>query len=690
MTQPQAPQQFDLSFLHLKDGRRLIPSVQSLVLDCLDNDALAALNATSRTAQLFLQEYLSRIKFLSLCQRNDKHELWSLAVRHCSKLAHVSYCLHRSVGSVADLITHNASSLTGLTGPVIKDVAILTALQACLQLKSLDVLTNSRETLELVTCIASKCQQLKSLRFGEDQKQSIGSVLFQASPGLLELATPVFDPDDLLVVASRFSQLQTLHVTVERVEAFLPSLRHLASSLTDLSVTSGPESLEGLEGDIDVIRAFLRSRGYQYDSWDEDDLDDEEPKPEREIQVLEMPRLRKLKLDQGVTNTFVVQSEVLEEAAISVFFEPGLALEILRPSPALRKFGLFVHPEAEVPGEHEERVFVEACRLWSHLTDLESEMGLTSPMFSALVAHCPRLKNVNVQLLSCTVDSALALFALPCIESVNLQTFDLFLRVPHPLEPHSIDEAKVSSIEQVDEQEEGSDDEDVFDENEECDDDEDVFDEIDFKLPAIVQSNVRSLHIAGKWYNVLVDRLRCPRLHTLHRVVSASCPELRVDSLVNSASHSLVQLCLYNKGSRVSKPTPLANIDWSRFQRLALVQVPWGMAMDDVVSLVSSAPQLRNLRLFLDSPQELTRLLSISHSTLQCMTIDAKKEKPWSEGCLDALLPSLLNPESRPRDLELLKVPSGSVLSQIPRAEDGEMYLGGVVIDVKAYRTAGA
>jgi len=497
---------------------------------------------------------------------------------------------------------------------------------------------------------------------------SLRKVLNRASPGLLELAAPYIEAPELQIAASRFRHLQTLHVKLETVQDYVPALR-LMTSLVDLSITSHEDDHEGLEDDAAVIQSFLRARGYHNPEWNE-------PEPDRQIEVIEMPNLRKLQLDQGCTNIFVVKSEALEEASVSVFWEVGLALEMLRHSPGLRKISIGIEPDLTMPSESDEKVFVEACRRWSQLEQIKSESGFNGRMLSALAKYCPRLESIEGQLGTCTEDSVLALLALPRLASVEWTNQ---LTIPE------LDQPEVKAMEE--ENNELSPDEEEQKENSDSDSDE-----FKFKLPRIIHSNVQSLTLNCGFYQRLVDRLRCPRLRFLSLDASQGGTVLRLDLLLDSAAESLVSLNPSYHGLNTAAFVS-SSFDWSRFVKLKTVVLPDQASLNDVVALVRQAPKLDSLTVTLRSHVELVRVLNAAanSTTLRKLIMDSigalADQAAWPEGCLDYLLPSVLHPDRRPPALEMLSVPSWSlsegVRSQFRMRRSMVM---GFPIDVKAYR----
>jgi len=575
----------DLSFLRLLDGRRFIPSVQSLVFDYLDQDTLTAVGVTSQTAQLFLQSYLCQLPVLTVRAYSNRHDFLSLARRHCRKLTHL-ICMGTMgpsmVSLVTDLVLHNSHSLQELSGRPIKHSSILNALLECSSLQSLFVETD-RDTFDLVKDIVARNQQLKSLRFGERQNMSIEEILQRASPNLLEVSTPLIGSTvaELGLVVTRFPKLQTLHVALARVPKYLPALlRHLAS-LTDLSITSTSQNAERNRADVQL---FLKARGYSHPDWDCDDYgsalddrsEDEEMAEAKEykMRVLELPRLRKLKLDESWTGVMSIQSEVLEEATLTVFY-PGQAFEVLRHSRNLRKVGLFIEgddPDIYAPADSEADVFVECCRDWPLLTQFKTEMGLGRTMLPALVSHCRHLESLSCRLFICSEVSVLALFALPCLASLKLQTFSFFLESqssPSEADTHKQPRNKTQDTSpslNLDNEDDGKGEDSQVDDTKEASD--------VFKLPAVVQSNLRHLSIAGNWDNTLVDRVQCPHLQTLSLHASVASPELRLDPLVASAAQSLTSLSLHRNTGGWGNPVALADPSLPLCTKLKSLSIP--------------------------------------------------------------------------------------------------------------------
>lgn len=632
----------------------------------------------SPTARLFLQHYLGHRTSLTLFE--DKHGLLSLAECFCRKLTRVDISLpatHRLIiSSIAKLITQNAHTLRELTGSAISNPLIISALRRCPHLQILHVQTSTRRSTETLGTVVAHCQELKRLHFSPGQMFNVSNVLNRAPPGLIELSVPSLLLFEMRVAAARFTQLQTLHVTTtEYLGDFAPALRRM-TSLTDLSIFSG--ALRAFPDDVVVIRSFLQARGYHFA-----DLPPM-PEAERELEVIELPLLRKLKLDEGCSNMFVVQSEVLEEAWLTVFFEAGLALEMLRHSPALRKVYFDVAPTlGSTPGSHDQTVFVEACRRWPHLTSWQTAgFGYNGAMLEALAKHCRRLDTVRLSLRTCTVDSILALFALPDIKVVRLHTCGLEIsefqerKIEEPAELQESASQNQPSISLEEHKNKGGD---KTTELNGCQP----------KLPPVIHSKVQLMCLTGKWLQHLIDRLQCPDLSSLSLHTFHDSPNLRFDSLLRSAAKSLIDLYCCNCYVPGMKATRFleSSFDWTLFGQLEAVQVPRQMGSDDVFSLVRDVPSLRELTVCLKSPNYLARLLEVSHPAL--LSLDVRAQEPWRDGGLNYLIPSmLLHPGRRPRALELLTIPLGSLSdamqSRLPIECDYEM--GDMTIDVKAYR----
>jgi len=340
--------------------------------------------------------------------------------------------------------------------------------------------------------------------------------------------------------------------------------------------------------------------------------------------------------------------QVLQEAVFDVYYEAGLALEMLRHSPELRIVDVTVVPEYPETGQHEEDVFVEASRRWTHLAQFKFTyaMLLGDRILSTIAKYCRRLESIECSLGSCTVDSVMALFSQACIKTIDLSTYAL-------------------EIPQLDEEEK------------------------QVKMPSVVTSFVTTLSLSGRWYQRLFDKIHCPRLQDLSLRINGSRP-LYCKPLLHSAAKSLaiLHLCCDSWTGMMTRH----HLDWSRFTRLERVRMG-EISLDEDVALVRNAPAVRVLIVNLPpkSMHDVARLLNASYSTLLELEVTTDLFGPLfgEAGCLDFLLPSLLHPERRPQALERLTIPSyclsEGVRSQFTLIGNSESQFA-VSIDVKAYQ----